>query len=548
MKYITIIVLFIFVSVTTFAKTVELDQIRTYANQFINVQQGNTTIASIEAIKTNGSASYYYVKLQPKGFILLSADDKVEPLLAYSFESEAQLPNDWPDQLSSWMRNSARQIEHQMSDIHLSQHKDWNEEALLKSATATSVSPLIPVRWDQGRRWNQFCPEDEDGPGGNVYVGCVAVSMAQAMSKYKYPTKGQGKSSYEHKTYGALIVNFDKESPYQWDSMSTSSADEYNSRLLYHCAVTVQMDFGADGSGAFTGTAASSLKNYFNYSQSVKSVDRLEDDDEWKALLTQNLKEGYPIIYHGDGDDGEAGHAWNIDGVDNSGLFHVNWGWSGSMNGYFNINNLAPGSNDFTKNQGAILGIKPKQPGPINISLDNTSVREKQPAGTFVANVFVEDEYPDNAHTFNLKGNPIVIGTGYASPKFYIENDSVKTIETFDYDKRQQYILFIEAVDSMGNSFEKKFEINIEQAVGVKTIDESESFSFYPNPFHSIVTLESASDGKLSIFNHSGQLVSVMNITNGTKQIDLSHLEYGLYLLQLKTTKGIFYNRVVRSR
>jgi hypothetical protein len=547
MKKLTIIALLLGCWFFTQAKTVQQAQIRLFAERFISEQASdNYEIASIEAIHYQQAITKYLVRLSPTGFILLSADDTVEPLLAYSFENEALSPREWPEHMAWWMNETSEKILFKTKDTEALRHKGWDEGAQLKSANVITVQPLIPVRWDQGNRWNQFCPADEKGPGGYTYVGCVAVSMAQAMSKYKAPTIGNGRASYIHKTYGTQTVDFSKEAPYYWDSMPSGSANEHNARLLYHCAVTVNMDFGADGSGAYTETASGALKAYFNYSKTTKSVNRVDDDEEWKKILIDNLAAGYPLIYHGDGNNGQAGHAWNIDGVDVSGLFHVNWGWSGSMNGYYNINDLAPGSNDFTKNQGAILGIKPKVPGPIDISLEKTSVRENKPAGTPVSAIHIDDEYPENPYTYQLKGNPVVIGDGYAAPKFYVENDTLKTIEPFDFDKRQSYIVFIQVADTLGNTLEKMFEIAIEQAVGVPSMRNA-GMKIYPNPFNQMVMIETPIESEAAFFSILGKKVYSVQLESGTHSVDVSHLPKGLYMVRMNNREGSWQEKIFKQ-
>ena len=152
-----------------------------------------------------------------------------------------------------------------------------------------------------------FCPEDEEGPGGHAYVGCVAVAMAQAMSVFEYPVQAQGVKDYVHPDYGSLAVNYDLAAPYEWGQMSASSADEYNAILLYHCAVAVEMDFGPDGSGAYVRDANAAMKRYFGYPQSMSFEDRFADSEEWVDALVNELEAGRPIIYRGNPGDGTAG-------------------------------------------------------------------------------------------------------------------------------------------------------------------------------------------------------------------------------------------------
>ncbi len=547
-RFFTILFLLTIV-VSLSAKSVTKDEAIGFAQKFIQHTNGYTII-SIDEIRSNNEIFSYLISLKPTGFVIVSAEDKVDPLLAYSFESKPAKQNEWPEHLTWWVDNTGKSIIEKGRDINAKRSTLWETDgrSILKSSNQVSVAPILKVRWDQGRNWNMFCPEDEDGPGGRTWVGCVAVSMAQAMSIYGYPEKGKGKASYIHQTYGTQTVDFEKQQAYVWDSMPSGSANEYNARLLYNAAVTVNMDFGPDGSGAYTKTTVGALKNYFNYSKSIYYMSRPDDDEEWKSILNENLKLGYPIIYHGDGDNGEAGHAWNIDGVDAQGLYHLNWGWSGSMNGYFNINNLAPGPHDFTKNQGAVLGIKPKAPGPIDIILSNNSVREKLPAGSFVATVYVDDEYPENIYTYNLKGNPIIIGDGFAAPKFYIENDTLKTIEEFDFNRRDNYTLFIEAVDTLGNSLEKQFIINIEKAVGFNDIINADLLKTFPNPFSNELTVETKTPASIYVYNFNGQLLVVIPSNGELKhQINLSELKNGAYLLKAQTNNEVLYRRILKN-
>jgi hypothetical protein len=119
---------------------------------------------------------------------------------------------------------------------------------ILKSASA--VDPMLKAKWDQGAGWNRFCPYYVDGPDEKAYVGCVAVAMAQVLYYLKYPERPAGSKSYQLEPYGTISLNFDEEPAYDWPKMSATASDDYNARLLYNCAVAVEMDFGGEGSGA----------------------------------------------------------------------------------------------------------------------------------------------------------------------------------------------------------------------------------------------------------------------------------------------------------
>lgn len=85
-----------------------------------------------------------------------------------------------------------------------------------------------------------------------------------------------------------------------------------------------------------------------------------------RALLIENYKQNVPIIFSGF--DSTGGHEFVCDGVDESGLYHINWGWNGSRNGYFDLMVLNPdyegaasvsSKDGYTKDLGILIGIAP---------------------------------------------------------------------------------------------------------------------------------------------------------------------------------------------
>jgi hypothetical protein len=393
--------------------------------------------------------------------------------MAFSFENRLTPENEWNDAARYLLSLYQQEISLALKDSSLPRDARWDQTALpsgKKAAAVDPVDPFIPVNWNQSSGWNMFCPEDEEGPGGHAYVGCVAVSMAQAMSVYEYPVKAEGVKDYVHPDYGSLAVNYDMADPYEWGQMSTGSADEFNAILLYHCAIAVEMDFGADGSGAFVRDAAAAMKRYFNYSSSLTFEDRNADTELWVTTLAEELAAGRPIIYRGNPGDGTAGHAWNIDGYYASNsvdYFHMNFGWSGSQNGYYTLDNINPGTNDFNANQGAILGIALPASAPYDLDLSELSVPEELPDSTFVADVLVSDEDPDNEYSFTCKGPFSIILDDYGPASFYIEDQKLYTKEVFTFDDEDpdanSVFLLIIVEDQYGTEYQEEFEIAIEK-------------------------------------------------------------------------------------
>ncbi|MEA3462215.1 MAG: C10 family peptidase [Bacteroidota bacterium] len=469
----TILTLFMFV-VSVFGKPVTLTEVREAVNALLQSWGKQMDIEAIDArYLHDGELGYYMVDLKQGGWVMVSADDVMRPVMAFSFENSLAPEAEWNDAARYLLNLYKQEISLTLEDASLPRDARWDREAQAsakKAAAADPVDPFIPVNWNQSSGWNMFCPEDEEGPGGHTYVGCVAVAMAQAMSVYEYPVRPEGVKDYVHPDYGSIAVNYDMADPYEWGLMSATSADEYNAILLYHCAVAVEMDFGADGSGAWVRDANAAMKRYFNYSQSMTFEERYTDTEEWVTALSDELEAGRPIIYRGNQGDGTAGHAWNVDGyrpVNTTDFFHMNFGWSGSQNGYYTLDEINPGTNDFNANQGAILGIALPSSAPYDLDLSEQSVPEELPDSSFVADVLVSDEDPDNVYTFTCKGPFSVILDDYGPASFYIEDQKLYTKEVFEYDdadpESNSVFLLIIVEDQYGTEYQEEFDIAIEK-------------------------------------------------------------------------------------
>ena len=201
---------------------------------------------------------------------------------------------------------------------------------------------------------------------------------------WEYPSQGTGFHSYNEDDYGTISANFGS-TTYQWSSMpnNISSSNNAVATLMYHCGVSVDMNYSPQVSGAYVITAQSPVTHcseyafttYFGYDNSVQGVERANyTTDSWIQLLKTELDAGRPIEYAGFGSGG--GHAFVCDGYDNNDYFHFNWGWGGYYDGYFLIDALNPsgtgtGGGDGGYNSGhqAVIGIMPPTGGSQTFDL-----------------------------------------------------------------------------------------------------------------------------------------------------------------------------------
>ena len=330
-----------------------------------------------DAFKEEVPHTYYYVfnNESAEGFVIVAGDDNVLPILGYSLDGSFT-QNNIPSNVAKWLEEYKAQIRDitengieatpQIANEWI--HYSSTASNLISSTNETNgVSPLVQTKWSQSPYINALCPS-------NSVTGCVATAMAQIMKFWNFPATGSGFHSYNHDRYGTLSASFGS-TTYQWGSMPNmvNSSNNAVATLMYHCGVSVDMNYSPESSNAYVISTQSpiqhcseyALKTYFGYKNTLKGVERINySQTQWVNLLKTELDAGRPILYAGFGSGG--GHAFVCDGYDNSDYFHFNWGWGGAYDGYFSINALNPsgtgtggGTGGYNNGHQAIIGIVP---------------------------------------------------------------------------------------------------------------------------------------------------------------------------------------------
>ena len=349
---------------------------------------------------------------------------------------------------------------------------DGRSQKVQRRASSDKVAPLISVNWNQNGSYWKYCPTTNSGQ--HAYVGCVAVGMAQAMSVAQWPDHATGSKSYDHATFGWLSVNYDEEPPYNWaDILSGANGNDDVARLLWHCGMSVTMDYGVSGSGAHTSTVANALKNYFKYPQSVTYYNRANYEaagGDWQGLLVRELQEGRAVVYAGNDPVKSYGHCFNLDGWDGS-FFHLNWGWGGHGNAYFGLDGLKDAAMDmnYTSGHEAVIGVRAPSEYPMDILLSNLSVSADAPAGTEVASVTVESEASNPTYSFKVEGPKSMIPP-FKRTSVPFEVQDMKLVTTGALTK-ESYNIYV-TVTNINNShtLERSFTIKVTNPAGVVNI------------------------------------------------------------------------------
>lgn len=330
---------------------------------------------AVETSQGQTVVCFYIFNVSEKGFVIVAGDDCAQPILGYSTEQcfdAANIPINMQSYLDEFQRNIQTAIEYHIESAP-STKQSWSD---LKGGNFSTekntqfVDPLLTTTWSQSPYYNALCPTNENG---QAIVGCVATAMGQILNYWEYPAVGIGTHEYEanfsemgYDDYGTLFVDFSA-TTYQYDLMpdiltENSTSEEVNAvaTLLYHCGVSVNMMYSSYQSGAYSNNVPEALSSHFDYHPSMLITYRdFYSLTEWQNMLKSDLDSGYPIYYSAADDYGNGAHAFVCDGYDNNNLFHFNWGWNGSGNGYFAIDALNVYYYSFNSTQMAVLNIMP---------------------------------------------------------------------------------------------------------------------------------------------------------------------------------------------
>ena len=328
-----------------------------------------------------------------EGYIVVSSDNRITPVLAYSFECPFNINNMSPGQADflnyySESNDLADKADAEIVEANLSEWGyllayDPQVRAIRDNVIATSPVLLDGIAWNQDWPFNSMCPAKTGGTSnlkGHAPVGCVATATCQVMKYWNWPSSGT--SSYTHSNWanggnGNITVNFSNQT-YNWNSIPDNPSSTENTELAkicYHVGVAVKMYWEADGSGAQTSDVPYALKTYFKYGTDVSCKQKYSySDANWRAMLKGQIDQKYPMVYSGRPSSGD-GHAWNCDGyqirvtdADTVESFHMNWGWGPyGGNGYYTLDNLTSTAtiggdeNNFNTSNQVVINIHPNQ-------------------------------------------------------------------------------------------------------------------------------------------------------------------------------------------
>ena len=313
----------------------------------------STVISESFDIKKDGNTVLYVFNFEKGGYVIVSAEDRFTPILGYSPDGYYD-QNNMPDGFKFLLEEFADMIAF-IREKDLAAEPEYPERwerlagdnPMDRGTMMVIVEPMTAL-WNQDFPYNYYAPTEDGGPGGRAYAGCVATAMSIIMYYWRWPWQGTGEKTYTPKVcngtvFPPLTANFE-ETYYDYNGMygtTDITADNYLyepiALLQYHAGIAVSMGYCKDGSGAFSADVPAAMRNYFKYDPSIVQTQKGSYTTiQWGDLLKEQLDLGQPVYVSGQSPSG--GHAFVCDGynMETSGdMFHYNFGWSGSSNGYF---------------------------------------------------------------------------------------------------------------------------------------------------------------------------------------------------------------------
>ena len=304
---------------------------------------------------------YYYVfnAGQNQGFVIVSGDDRTTPILGFSDHGTFDVDK-IPSNMAAWLQGYADQIK-------------WIQEQPSASVvtrgevpTHPAISDLISTKWNQGSPYNDLLPTWN---GQKCVTGCGPTALAQIMNYHGAPASCPDIPGYTTDTH-AIVCEALPATTFNWSNMGD---DAEVAKLFKYIAYAVQADFDPDGTSSNTYWICNALQNYFGYGNGIQTAMRSTyKDADWDMLIYNELAEGRPVFYSGQGSAG--GHFFILHGYTVSGgvgYYSVNWGWGSLDDGYYLLDAMVPTSggagNGFNSNQAAIVGISTSDVTPYQV-------------------------------------------------------------------------------------------------------------------------------------------------------------------------------------
>lgn len=448
-----ITLVFVFVYSFASAQTVTKQEAQSVAENFLLERINNNRdlaqkfiIKFDTLISENNTPLFYLFKMRHNGWIMVSGNKSVVPVIAYSYNGYYD-HYDQPPAFLSMLKDFSKQIlfpNKLPESKKVANIKKWNYYQLKTNCQKKEVEkagPLVDVAWRQGCYYNDSTPLDPDGPCGHCVTGCGSTAIAQILHYHRYPVQGVGSNCYEHMNYGTLCANFGT-TIYNWSEMDIVELDDYNpavAQLMYHCGVAAEVFYGPNATYGSCYNNIEDFVYYFNYDPDCEFVNREGySNQSWDDMIKDEIDCERPVHYSGS--NGQSYHAFVIDGYENE-YYHINLGW-----GFNNLRYVLLDSMQFNQGQIALIGFQPEIHFKSNQSGHTPDTVEFTNLSTVNANSWLW-EFGDGTnsteesptHIYTDPGTYSVTLTAYTDKEtFSRTRENYLNIKLIDFEKIEQ--------------------------------------------------------------------------------------------------------------
>lgn len=399
MKKILFLAAIMLTAMQAFAGQVDVAKAQATAQQFVSnarahrlsgLPAGELRLLRAEMSSSKVSLPVYYIFGSDAGFVIVAGDDRAQEILAYGdgrFDMNAL-----PENMKFWLGLYKQQMEYLQAHPGL-----VVEKPSFKNNRTESIEPMLEAKWNQGYPFYNQCPMDGDRRG---QTGCAATSLAQVFYKWQYPTQPTPEvpgyttrtRHFELPTLPSITFDWANMLP-EYNYSATDAQRNAVAWLMRYIGQAEEMDYTNEGSEAWEDDIlrACHLFGYVGAHVEYKATldfdnrdeNMLINDADWSVMLQEELAAGRPVVYcaysYSFAYDSFYGHAFNVDGYDASnGMYSINWGWSGTGNGYFALRAFANQGYSYNLGELMVMGIEPPAPieayDPVMLPADSTYI------------------------------------------------------------------------------------------------------------------------------------------------------------------------------
>ena len=323
----------------------------------------------------------YIFQLEPTGYVVISSSKILPPIVAYSWKTS--FPTDPSDPLSQFisfdltmqLNNKAafseEDISNRLQEWETISHQQITTNGLYEQwppEGSTETEGWIETTWSQDSPYNDFCPIDPD-TGERSVAGCPAVAMAQILNYYRTTNNIQfsDEDDYFHNYLDRYWIDNDHEkydfpsfpelntyldAANQQFNQSLELSDEEVAALNFACGVACKQVYSPAVSGTFGVNQAYDAYLRFNCSTAILYT---ESSDTMFTSIIKDIQAARPVHLAVVTPAWDAGHNLIIDGYNTDNFFHLNFGWSGSHDAWYQLPMDLP--YDLTVIEGVIVNI-----------------------------------------------------------------------------------------------------------------------------------------------------------------------------------------------